>query len=252
MDLIESVGPALGIVAFVGLMVLVFLLFQQAREIRRLREWAGRAPERAREAADASLAAAEARGDAESTEEPRERVPFRERVGRWLGAARARATSAGRSLPVDGRFLLAGIAVAVLAAAVLTSGFGLVGGESSNGGRQGGSGAAENVTVAVLNATQTASGPGVPGLAGKIESQVIKPAGYEPGHTDDASASSSQSVVMYAPGHSADAKALATAIKSKLGEISTQPMTEDTKQRSDGAPLALVIGLDHAEFGAGG
>ena len=61
-DLIERIGPYLGIVAFLGLAILAFLIFQQAREVRRLREWAGRAPERADEAAEASLAAAEAGG----------------------------------------------------------------------------------------------------------------------------------------------------------------------------------------------
>src|ERR687887_2001142 len=67
MHVIESIGPLLGIVAFLGLAVLAFLLFQQARDIRRLREWAGRAPERAREAAEAVQAAAEAsRDDAEA------------------------------------------------------------------------------------------------------------------------------------------------------------------------------------------
>ena len=53
-DLIERIGPYLGIAAFLGLAILAFLIFQQAREVRRLREWAGRAPERANEAAEAS------------------------------------------------------------------------------------------------------------------------------------------------------------------------------------------------------
>ena len=72
MDLIEEIGPFVGLAAFVGLAVLAFLLFQQSRDLRRLREWAGRAPERAKEAADASLAAAELRG-----EEPEETGPGR-------------------------------------------------------------------------------------------------------------------------------------------------------------------------------
>ena len=63
MDLIEKIGPFVGLAAFVALAVLAFLLFQQSRDLRRLREWAGRAPERAKEAADASLAAAELRGE---------------------------------------------------------------------------------------------------------------------------------------------------------------------------------------------
>ena len=49
-DLIDGSGPILGIAAFLGLAILAFLIVQQAREVRRLREWAGRAPERATEA----------------------------------------------------------------------------------------------------------------------------------------------------------------------------------------------------------
>ena len=56
-DLIDRIGPYLGIAAFLGLAILAFLIIQQAREVRRLREWAGRAPERATEAADATAAA---------------------------------------------------------------------------------------------------------------------------------------------------------------------------------------------------
>ena len=67
-DLIEKIGPYLGIVAFGALAVLAFLIFQQAREVRRLRDWAGRAPERATEAAEATAAAVEARGAAAEAE----------------------------------------------------------------------------------------------------------------------------------------------------------------------------------------
>ena len=117
-----------------GLATLAFLLFQQARDIRRLREWAGRAPERAQEAAEAVQAAAEAsRGEADAggAAGAQEATPR----GR-LGAAWARVTGRGdrplaaldRRLPVDGRYVLAAVAILVLAAGVLTSGFGVFGG----------------------------------------------------------------------------------------------------------------------------
>ncbi len=56
---IEKYGAYAGLAAIVGLAVLSLLYFAQAREVKRLREWAGRAPERAAElearvAADAS------------------------------------------------------------------------------------------------------------------------------------------------------------------------------------------------------
>src|SRR6185503_19153558 len=46
---VEKYGAYLGIAAFFGLAVLSLLYFSQARELKRLREWAGRAPERAQE-----------------------------------------------------------------------------------------------------------------------------------------------------------------------------------------------------------
>ena len=51
MDMIENIGAYLGLAAFLGLAVLALLYFQQARDVRRLRDWAGRAPERAAAAA---------------------------------------------------------------------------------------------------------------------------------------------------------------------------------------------------------
>ena len=131
MDLIEKIGPFVGLAAFVGLAVLAFLLFQQSRDLRRLREWAGRAPERAKEAADASLAAAELRG-----EETEEKGPGRisrgwTAVKGWVGPT---YESIDRHLPIDGRIILGVLAAGLIAAAVLTSGFGLVGDDKGGGG----------------------------------------------------------------------------------------------------------------------
>ena len=47
MHLIERVGSYVGLASFLGLGILALLYFSQARDVRRLREWAGRAPERA-------------------------------------------------------------------------------------------------------------------------------------------------------------------------------------------------------------
>ena len=51
MDLVERVGAYVGLAAFLGLAILALLYFSQARDVRRLREWAGRAPDRAADAA---------------------------------------------------------------------------------------------------------------------------------------------------------------------------------------------------------
>jgi hypothetical protein len=49
--LIQEIGSYAGLAAVLGLAVLSALYFSQARDVRRLREWAGRAPERAAEQA---------------------------------------------------------------------------------------------------------------------------------------------------------------------------------------------------------
>jgi hypothetical protein len=254
MHAIESIGPALGIAAFVGLAILAFLLFQQAREIRRLREWAGRAPERAAEAADAVQAAAEASRNGEEEEAgegetapPREPAPGRLK-GTWQRfswAVRDRYAAVDRRLPVDGRYILIALAVAVIAVGVLTSGFGLVGG-GGGGGNKHASRAKQKPSVAVINGTN------VPGLAALVERDVVKKAGYKPGPVGNANASVNATVVDYAKGKRADAEAFAKAIKSGLGTTPVQPMTPDIQPAAGKAELALILGLDDAGFGGGG
>jgi hypothetical protein len=253
MHAIKSIGPVLGIVAFVGFSVLAFLLFQQARDIRRLREWAGRAPERAQEAADAVQAAADASrnevdgtgeaagGAAEGGESP---GGLGARWARLKAGAGRRLAAVDRRLPVDGRYLLAIAAAVVIAAGVVTSGFGLVGG-SDGSGKHHKHGHSGKPMVAVLNGTS------VPNLALRVEQDVVKAAGYKSSDVANSPSSFANTVVMYASGRRADAKALGTAIKPKLGQTPTEPMTADVKARAGGAPLALAVGLDDAGFAGG-
>ena len=264
-DLIEQIGPVLGIVAFLGLAILAFLIIQQAREVRRLREWAGRAPERADEAAEASAAAAEARGEAVEPDEPAEPG----RLSRWWAGVRERAApryaAIDRRMPVDPRYLLAVLAAAVVAAAVLTSGFGLLGGDDSGGGADSagkGNEEKDKIEVAVLNATQeedTVTGEpiaGVQGLANKVADEVVKPAGYKAGAETNAANGLAETVVMFETGdgdastaaNEEEAGKLADAVAKKLGDTNLVPMTDDVRELAKGAPLALVIGADDADF----
>lgn len=245
MHLIDSIGPVLGIVAFLGLAILAFLLFQQGRDIRRLREWAGRAPERAHEAAEAVQAAAEAsRGEAQAADvRAGEAEPEGRLAAAWArvkGAVQRRWSTLDRRLPIDGRYLLAGAGIALIAAGVLTSGFGVVGGNEH--GKHHKHGSSAKPTVAVLNGTS------VPGLAAKVDDDVVKPAGYKSGAVTNAGSSFTNTVVMFLPGREREAKALATAIRSKLGDTPTQEMTSDVRARAGGAPLALGLGLDDSRF----
>jgi len=58
---VEQVGAYGGLASMIGLGVLALLYFAQAREVKRLREWAGRAPERAAEVEQRVLADAQRR-----------------------------------------------------------------------------------------------------------------------------------------------------------------------------------------------
>jgi hypothetical protein len=245
MHVIESIGPLLGIAAFLGLAILAFLLFQQSRDIRRLREWAGRAPERAREAAEAVQAASEAtRGGIATAQQAGRTAGLAARLrgewGRLAARARTWLRALDRRLPVDGRYLLALAAVGLAVAAVLTSGFGLVGAGGQGKERHG----AAKPKVAVLNGTS------VTGLADLVERKVVKKAGYRTGMVANAGSSFANTVVMYLPGGRGQAKDLARAIKPKLGSTPVQQMTADVRARAGGAPLALALGLDDSAFGS--
>jgi hypothetical protein len=258
-DLIERVGPVVGIAAFLGLSVLAFLIFQQAREIRRLREWAGRAPERADEATEASRAAAEARGEI-AEEEPAEPGRLGSAWASLKSRVEPRWRELDRRLPVHPRYLVIVLVAAVIGAGVVTSGFGVFGGDDAGGQsgrkeRQGqGQGQGQGTPeVAVLNATQTedsAGNPiqGVEGLADRVATQVVQPAGYEVGRRDDAVEGFADTVIMFEPEREAQANELAAAIEPELGPTPVEPMIQEVRDLAGGADLALVVGLDDEDF----
>jgi hypothetical protein len=148
------------------------------------------------------------------------------------------------------------IAAAIVAAGVLTSGFGLIGGDDGgNGGGKGGNGGGqekpEKVEVSVLNATQEEAVdgtviPGVQGLADDIARDLVKPAGFAIGEKDDAAAGLASSTVFFEQGSEEDANALAEAVADQLGETEVRPMIDEIADRAGGAPVVLVVGQDDA------
>jgi len=262
-DLIDKIGPYLGIAAFLGLAILAFLIIQQAREVRRLREWAGRAPERATEATDAEIAAAEARGEEVEEPEPEEAPPSR--IALWFQGIghgiSERWAAVDRRLPIDPRYIVAVLAAAVIAAGVLTSGFGLVGDGDGDGGSEakggkgdGGKPKPEKVEVAVLNATQeeSVSGgeiAGVQGLAGVVAKEVIQPTPFAVGVKANAPSGFDETTIMFEPESEEDANELADDVSDQLGEPDVTPMIGEVRDAAEGAPLALLIGRDDADFG---
>jgi len=255
MDLIEDIGPILGIVAFLGFAILALLIVLQAREVRRLREWAGRAPERAIVADEAALAAGEAPADAAEERRPSRLRQARERVSTGFTQG---WEAVDRRSPINPLWFLGAIVVALIAVGVVTSGFGLVGGgddgevtaeEPKSAKQGGGSGAVE---VAVLNATQMEGvADPVPGIADLVANEIVRPADFKTGARTDALVGEEDSVIMFEPEAEGDAETLAEAVEPDLGRTEIVAMTEATRERVKGAPLALLVGFDDAELAGG-
>lgn len=267
MDLLKEIGAILGFVAFGGLVVLVFMTFQQARHVRRLREWAGRSPERSaiesERAAEAAEEAAIARagGDdlPESAFEEEEKGPgFFDRV---RGEFAYRWEEADRRSPIDLKIILAALVAVLIGVGVITSGFGLVGGgeepatTQAQGGKGGKGGGEEEkppeTKVAVLNGTAPEGGVGVPGVADAAAKLVEDSDGFKVGEVTDAPSSFTVSVVMYTDGFEDDAQKLADDLEPQLGTTETQaidPAVEDVIGRAD---LALVVGQDDQTLATG-
>ena len=246
MDLIEKIGPFVGLAAFVALAVLAFLLFQQSRDLRRLREWAGRAPERAKEAADASLAAAELRGEETESEGPGRISRGWTAVKDWVAPATRPSTAICRSTgasswacwpPESSR------PPCSPAASAWSASDDKGGGKKAQAAKQD-----EKPKVAVLNATQTDEVQGVPGLADKVASEVLKQLGYPIGAKTNAPTGFAETVVMYESGFEGDAAELARGVAKQLGETETEEMAADIRESAGDAKLALVVGADDAQF----
>nr|MDQ3573284.1 LytR C-terminal domain-containing protein [Actinomycetota bacterium] len=171
-----------------------------------------------------------------------------------------------RRLPVN-PLVIAALLVAAVAAGVVTSGFGLIGGDPepaaeiagpANGkgsNSPGGPRAGDPVEVAVLNATQVddplAPVSGVPGLADVVADELVAPAGFELGTRTNAPGGEEATVIMYEPDAEADAAELQAAVEQQLGDVEAVPITAKVGEVANGAPLVLLIGLDDAEFGQG-
>jgi LytR cell envelope-related transcriptional attenuator len=262
---IRDIGALAGLGAFLGLAVLSLLYFSQARDVRRLREWAGRAPERdAQEVEATSDLAAEraeelrkveeerkAREETDAAEEHRELRRQRREAGlpeetRWerlQGRFRRTPGAAPAGRRFEGRTLAIG-AVAVVAllavVAIVATQSDVFSGSSSDGSSSHSLLKPSQIQVDVLNGTN----PPVNGLAGLV-SDRIESAGYHTGHVGNSGDSFAQSVIMFKGGFRPEAAKLARQLKIKKVQQMTSAIRADSKT---GNPLAVVVGQDKANF----
>lgn len=251
-DLIREIGSYAGLAAFLGLAILALLAFAHGRDIRRLREWAGSAPERDEERREATSAIAAQRAEelraleeartaeheavAEREERRRRREEGLPEVSRGE-QLRGSFSRFGERL-AEPRWLFALFAVLVLvvggiAYAVLSSS----GGEAN--GRNAKPAAARiapgEIEVTVLNGTATA------GLAATWGDKVERK-GFQLGAVTNTTSSFETSVVMYTRGHKPDAQKVA----KQLGISKLALMDAEIRGLAGGADVVVVVGEDNA------
>jgi ABC-type multidrug transport system fused ATPase/permease subunit len=252
---IEQIGAFAGLAAFLGLAVLALLSFTHGRDIRRLREWAGSAPERDTERKEqtstiAAQRAEELRALQEARTAEHQALSSREerRRRREEGAPgesrrerlRRRFSSAGEIASKP----LALVAIFLVLVVVVGGGaYLLLSGSDEGSGGSGSEQAAAKVKpgeieVSVLNGTA------VPGLAATFGDEVEEK-GFELGAVTNSSASFSNSVVMFKRGHKPEASKVAKQLKIKKLQL----MDGEIESVSAGSPVAVVVGEDNAEPG---
>ncbi|HZO60285.1 MAG TPA: LytR C-terminal domain-containing protein [Solirubrobacterales bacterium] len=250
MELVERVGSYVGFAAFLGLAILALLYFSQARDVRRLRDWAGRAPERAVEleqgdrATEVAPATPAAQHSLPATpfsqaSEPRKRKPLRERI-RNVHIPYARYIAMGAA----GLLVAGGVAFGVIQ---LTGDDGGTtasttnsdrGEDRSQNGRQDRRQAANvdpsQVTVAVLNGTT------VQGLAAQVAEEATA-GGFTPGTTGNAArVDQTESEVLYRPGQARAARAVA----NRLGINRTGPVDSVNQEIAGSFDVVVLVGTD--------
>ena len=249
---IEQIGAFAGLAAFLGLAVLALLSFTHGRDIRRLREWAGSAPERdaerkeqtstiAAQRAEELRALEEARTaeqEAVSSREERRRrreegLPEQSRAERLRGRFSGFGETASRPSSLVALFVVI-LAIVGGAAYLLLSGD-----DEGNGG--GSKQAAAKLKPAEIEVT-VLNGTSVPGLAATFGDKV-EGKGFSLGAVTNSSSSFEESVVMFKRGHKMEARKVA----KQLGIAKLQLMNGEIESVSAGADVAVIVGEDNAE-----
>jgi hypothetical protein len=254
---IERIGSFAGLASFIGLALFALLSFAHGRDIRRLRDWAGSAPEReAERMAQTQNIAAQRAEELRELEEARtsehaaveqrevrrqrreEGLPELTRGERFKERFSGFGENLSRPALLIVLFVVFVLVVGGVAYAVLNKG-----GSSDSGKKGGGSGkqaAAKKVSpgeieVAVLNGTS------VTGLAATWGDQ-IEAKGFEVGAVTNTNSTFETSVVMFEPGSKPEAKEVA----EKLHFKKVQAMTAEVREVSNKANVSVVVGEDNA------
>jgi hypothetical protein len=257
---IERIGSFAGLASFLGLAVFALLLFAHGRDIRRLRDWAGSAPEREAERMEQTQnIAAQRAEELRELEEARtaehdaieQRETRRQRREEGLPEltrgerVRQRFSGFGETLSrpalLVAMFVVFVLVVGGVAYAVLNNGS-----SSSDGGKSAkGEHTAKQtkakavppgeIEVAVLNGTEA------PGLAANWGDKVEEE-GFRLGAVTNTESQFEESVVMFKQGGKPEAKEVAERLS--IGKV--QPMNSEVAQVSGPAKVSVIVGEDNA------
>jgi hypothetical protein len=248
LEVIKDIGAFAGLAAFFGVAILALLAFTQGRDIRRLRDWAGSAPERDTERKESTSAAAAERAEEmrrleEARTEEREAAELRETRRERREAGLPELTRSERlrlALSTENRsplvYVAAFLAVVLIVGGVayaVTGGFGGGDGKNGRGGKQSKGLHPAEIEVAVLNGTATE------GLAGEYGDKV-ESKGFQLGNVTNTESAQDLSAVMFKPNNGRAAQKVAKSLNIPR----VQPMSEEVARLGEGAPVAVVVGED--------
>lgn len=254
LHVIERIGSFAGLASFLGLGIFALLLFAHGRDIRRLRDWAGAAPEREAERLEQTQSIAAQRAEelreleeartaeheaVEQREQRRQRreegLPELTRGERLRKRLSVFGETLSRPALLAALFVVFVLIVGGVAYAVLNDG-----GSEAKSGHVGGKQTAQEakpaeIEVAVLNGTS------VPGLAATYGDKVEKK-GFELGAVTNSESSFEKSVVMFKHGRKPEAKEVA----KDLAIAKVEPMSNEVAQVSGEANVSVIVGEDNA------
>jgi hypothetical protein len=252
---IERIGSFAGLASFLGLAVFALLSFAHGRDIRRLRDWAGSAPEREQERMEATQTIAAQRAEElreleESRTAEHDAVEQREvrRQRREEGLpeltrgerVRERFSGFGESLSRPALLIILFVVFVLVAGGVVYAVTNSGGSSDGAKGAQASKQTAKKVKpdeieVAVLNGTS------VTGLAATWGNK-IETKGFELGAVTNTNSTFEDSVVMFEPGAKPEAKEVA----KRLTIAKVEPMTAEVQEVSNKAKVSVVVGEDNA------
>jgi LytR cell envelope-related transcriptional attenuator len=249
---IEQIGAFAGLAAFLGLALLTLLSFAHGRDIRRLRDWAGSAPERDAERKEttstiAAQRAEELRALEQSRTADHEAVGHREERRRRREAGqpemtrgerlRDRFSGFGERLAQPGPLIAIFIVVLIIGGGVA---YALLNNSGEGASGKGGKQVAAKTKPAEIEVT-VLNGTAVPNLAASYGNKV-ESKGFKLGAITNSSSSYAESVVMFVRGHKPEAKTVA----KELGIKKLQLMTEEIESVSAEANVTVIVGEDNA------